>query len=100
MGKGAINRECRIDAYMTSKSKSVSERLGPFSHDEVKAVLTTIGVGVVLGVAVEMLDAVLPKEHKMTAVVESLFEGREARKRAKKSSYDIGRPKVPFSFSD
>jgi hypothetical protein len=85
---------------MTSKAKSDPGKIGPFSYDEVRALLMVIGLGVVLGVAVEMIDAALPKEHKMSAIVQSLLEGREARKRAKKSSYDMGRPDVGFNFTE
>jgi hypothetical protein len=85
---------------MSKKAKSDPRKLGPFSQSEVKALLMTIGVGVVLGVAVEMLDAVLPKEHKMSAIVQSLFEERESRKKAPKKSYDIDRPNVGFNITD
>lgn len=85
---------------MASTPKSGPEKLGPFSHDEVKALLMAIGVGVVLGVAVEMIDAALPKQHRMSTVVHSLFEQRETRKRAQRSSYDMGRPDVGFPVTD
>lgn len=85
---------------MSSTSKSGPEKLGPFSHEEVKALLMAIGIGVVLGVAVEMIDAALPKQHKMSAIVDSLFKEREARKKSAHSSYDMGRPDVGFSVTD
>ena len=85
---------------MATTSKSGPEKLGPFSHNEVKSLLMAIGVGVVLGFAVEMIDAALPKQHKMSAIVESLFKKREARKKGVHSSYDMGRPDVGFSVTD
>ena len=85
---------------MTSTSKSGSGKPGRFSHNEVKALFIAIGVGVVLGFAVEVIDAALPKQHKMSAIVRALFEEREARKRPQKSSYDMGRPDVGFNVTD
>jgi hypothetical protein len=85
---------------MTSTSKSGRAKLGPFSHTEVKSVLMAIGVGFVLGFAVEMIDAALPKQHKMSAIVDRLFKEREARKKGIHSSYNMGRPDVGFSVTD
>ena len=85
---------------MAITSKAGSGKLGPFSHNEVKSLLMAIGVGVVLGFAVEMLDAALPKQHKMSAIVDRLFKEREARKKGARSSYDMGRPGVGFSVTD
>ncbi len=85
---------------MSSNPKSDSLKLGPFSHDEVKALLMTIGVGVVLGFAVEMVDRALPKEHKMKAILQILMEGRKERKEIRKSSYDMEKPKVGFEVTE
>lgn len=74
--------------------------MGPFSHDEVKAVLMTIGVGVVLGFAVEMVDRVLPKDHNMKAILQLIMEGRGERNATRKSSYVPGRPDVGFSLAE
>ena len=38
---------------------------------------------------VEIVDSVLSKERKMSALIESFFEQREARKRVQKSFYDM-----------
>lgn len=89
-----------IDDRMATTSKSGPEKLGPFSYDEVKALLMAIGVGVVLGFSVEMIDTALPTQHKMSAIVERLFKEREARKKGGHSSYDMGRPDVGFSVAD
>jgi hypothetical protein len=84
---------------MTSTVKLEPRKLGPFSHDEVKALLMTIGVGVVLGFAVEMVDRVLPKDHNMKAILQLIMEGRGERNATRKSSYDPGRPDVGFNFT-
>lgn len=85
---------------MTSTVKSEPRKLGPFSHDEVKALFMTIGVGVVLGFAVEMIDNALPKDHKMKAILQILMEGRKSSKAHQRSSYDMEKPKVGFNVTD
>jgi hypothetical protein len=84
---------------MTNSNRD-QQGLGRFSNDEVKALLMAIGLGVVLGVAVEMLDNILPNEHKMSAIVKSLFKERQVRKQTKKSSYDLERPSLGFNVTD
>lgn len=85
---------------MTTKVKSEPPKLGPFSHAEVKALLMTIGVGVVLGFAVEMVDSSLPKDYRMKAILKELMEGRKHREAARKSSYDMGRPDIGFNVTE
>ncbi len=85
---------------MNSKLKVPREKLGPFSSDEVKALVIALGVGAVLGVSVEMVDAVLPKEHKMSAIVQRIIEGRDANKKRPKKSFDIDRPGAAFPVTE
>ena len=85
---------------MNSKLKVPREKLGPFSSDEVKAVMVALGLGVVLGVAVEMVDAVLPKEHKMSAIAQRIVEVKDANKKRPKRSLDIDRPGTGFSLAE
>jgi hypothetical protein len=85
---------------MNSKPKTSPEKRARFSNDEKRALIFALGVGVVLGVAVEMLDAALPGEHKMSAVVERLMQKRVTRKPPQKSSYDMQRPEFGFSVTE
>lgn len=85
---------------MSSTVKPDPGKLGPFSHDEIKALLMTIGVGVVLGFAVEMVDRALPQDHNMKAILQRIMVGRRPRDTTRHSSYDMGRPGVGFHFSE
>lgn len=85
---------------MNSKAKSPPGKRERFSNDEVKALFVALGVGVVLGFAVEMVDAALPKEHKMSAVVQRLMERQKEPKKTQKSSFDMERPGVGFSVTE
>ena len=85
---------------MTSKANPESGKAKHFSRAQVKALLLAVGIGIVLGVAVEVVDSALPKQHKMSAISDALFKGREARKKTNKSSYDMERPDVGFSVTE
>jgi len=88
---------------MTRNATLDSKKLGPFSHDEVKALMMTIGVGLVLGFAVDLIDDALPNDHKMKAILQRIVEGRNKRevpKQASKTSYDMKRPHVGFDVTE
>jgi hypothetical protein len=78
--------------------------MGPFSSDEVRALMIAVGVGVVLGFAVQMIDEALPNEHKMSAIVRSLRERQgirsSPRRNNQKNSYDMERPGAGFSVTE
>jgi hypothetical protein len=71
-----------------------------FSDKKIKTFMIVVGLGVALALVVEIVDSVLPKEHKMSALIQSFIEHRDARKRAHKSSYDMERPGVGFPVTD
>ena len=85
---------------MDSKAKVETQKPGRFSNEEVKTVMVAIVIGVGLGLLVEIVDSVLPEEHKMSAFVESFLEQRNAPKRAPTGSYDMERPEVRFPVTD
>jgi len=88
---------------MTRNATSDPKKLGPFSHDEVKALMMTIGLGLVLGFAVNLVDDALPNDHKMKAILQRIVEGRNNRQVSKKdpnTSYDMKRPNVGFELTE
>jgi hypothetical protein len=85
---------------MKPKNEPNTEKLGPFSHEEVKTVMMAIGIGVVLGFAAIMVDEALPKHHKMSAIIQAIFKDIESRKKVTKSAYDMERPKRGFELTD
>jgi|LauGreDrversion4_2_1035121.scaffolds.fasta_scaffold55866_5 hypothetical protein len=85
---------------MNSNAKPPLEKLGPFSSNEVKALVIALSLGAALGVAVEMVDAILPKEHKMSAIAQRIIEGRDVNKKRPKKSFDIDRPGAAFPVTE
>jgi hypothetical protein len=81
-------------------SKSDIQKLGRFSHYEVKMVLAAVGLGILLGFAAEKIDSSLPSAYRMKSILNSLMQYKEAPQSSRNGSYDIGRPEVRFPVSE
>lgn len=85
---------------MKSKDGSEGRVYRRFSESEVKGVLIAIGLGVLLGVAAEILDRALPKRYRVGTVLSVVFDKQGADKDSPPSAYDLGKPNVRFPITD
>jgi hypothetical protein len=85
---------------MKSKDGSEGRKYRRFSESEVRGVLVAIGLGILLGVAAEMLDRALPKRYRLGTVLTAVFDKPAADTNNSPSAYDMGKPNVRFPITD
>lgn len=85
---------------MKSKDGSENGKYRGFSESEVKGVLIAIGLGILLGVAAEILDRALPKRYRVGTVLSVVFYKSATDQNDPASAYDMGKPDVRFPITD